>query len=83
MTAVPNEPQSDLFGHPRGLFYLFFAELWERFSFLGMRALLTLYMVNDFRSLDESGYGSRRCLCVLWFFGVCLNRSRRVFRMCI
>ena len=36
----------DLFGHPRGLFYLFFAELWERFSFYGMRALLTLYMVN-------------------------------------
>lgn len=34
------------FGHPKGLFYLFFAELWERFSFYGMRALLTLYMVN-------------------------------------
>ncbi|MDN4164153.1 oligopeptide:H+ symporter [Cytophagales bacterium LB-30] len=33
-------------GHPKGLFYLFFAELWERFSFYGMRALLTLYMVN-------------------------------------
>jgi len=39
------EPQ--LFGHPKGLFYLFFAELWERFSFYGMRALLTLYMVNE------------------------------------
>ena len=35
-----------LFGHPRGLYYLFFAELWERFSFYGMRALLTLYMVE-------------------------------------
>jgi len=34
-------------GHPKGLFYLFFAELWERFSFYGMRALLTLYMVNE------------------------------------
>jgi POT family proton-dependent oligopeptide transporter len=34
------------FGHPKGLFYLFFAELWERFSFYGMRALLTLYMVE-------------------------------------
>lgn len=33
-------------GHPKGLAYLFFAELWERFSFYGMRALLTLYMVN-------------------------------------
>ncbi|SFD15025.1 peptide MFS transporter [Algibacter pectinivorans] len=39
------EPQ--LFGHPKGLFYLFFAELWERFSFYGMRALLMLYMVNE------------------------------------
>ncbi len=34
------------FGHPKGLFYLFFAELWERFSFYGMRALLMLYMVD-------------------------------------
>ncbi len=37
----------ETFGHPRGLFYLFFAELWERFSFYGMRALLVLYMVNE------------------------------------
>ncbi len=37
---------SSFFGHPKGLLYLFFAELWERFSFYGMRALLTLYMVN-------------------------------------
>ena len=44
--TVENNNQSDLFGHPRGLFYLFFAELWERFSFYGMRALLTLYMVE-------------------------------------
>jgi POT family proton-dependent oligopeptide transporter len=34
------------FGHPRGLFYLFFTEMWERFSYYGMRALLVLYMVN-------------------------------------
>ena len=38
---------SSFMGHPRGLFYLFFAELWERFSFYGMRALLTLYMVEQ------------------------------------
>lgn len=37
----------EMFGHPQGLYYLFFAELWERFSFYGMRALLVLYMVND------------------------------------
>ena len=34
----------DLFGHPRGLAYLFATEMWERFSYYGMRALLTLYM---------------------------------------
>ena len=52
-TAETNNP-SDLFGHPRGLFYLFFAELWERFSFYGMRALLTLYMVQEiFKALVE------------------------------
>ena len=44
MTKQNNE----IFGHPKGLIYLFFAELWERFSYYGMRALLTLYMVNEF-----------------------------------
>ena len=34
-------------GHPKGLFYLSFTETWERFSFYGMSALLTLYMVKD------------------------------------
>ena len=46
--------ENTIFGHPKGLFYLFFAELWERFSFYGMRALLTLYMINKlFESLVE------------------------------
>jgi proton-dependent oligopeptide transporter, POT family len=35
------------FGHPRGLKTLFFTELWERFSYYGMRAFLVLYMVTD------------------------------------
>ncbi|MCF6280322.1 MAG: oligopeptide:H+ symporter [Flavobacteriaceae bacterium] len=49
-----NTSSQELFGHPKGLFYLFFAELWERFSFYGMRALLMLYMVNEiFKSLAE------------------------------
>src|SRR5437764_4625182 len=34
------------FGHPKGLFVLFFTEMWERFSYYGMRSLLVLYMVN-------------------------------------
>ena len=37
---------SDLFGHPRRLSFLFGTEMWERFSYYGMRALLVLYMVD-------------------------------------
>ncbi|GJM31421.1 MAG: MFS transporter [Saprospiraceae bacterium] len=44
-------------GHPKGLFYLFFAELWERFSFYGMRALLTLYMTQKLLYSDEMSFG--------------------------
>jgi POT family proton-dependent oligopeptide transporter len=36
----------DLFGHPRGLAFLFTTEMWERFSYYGMRALLVLYMTK-------------------------------------
>jgi POT family proton-dependent oligopeptide transporter len=36
----------DLFGHPRGLTFLFATEMWERFSYYGMRALLVLYMTK-------------------------------------
>jgi POT family proton-dependent oligopeptide transporter len=36
----------DVFGHPRGLAFLFTTEMWERFSYYGMRALLVLYMVK-------------------------------------
>jgi POT family proton-dependent oligopeptide transporter len=36
----------ELFGHPRGLSFLFATEMWERFSYYGMRALLVLYLVK-------------------------------------
>jgi POT family proton-dependent oligopeptide transporter len=39
--------QPTLFGHPIGLFVLFFTEMWERFSYYGMRAILVLYMVQS------------------------------------
>ncbi len=41
-------------GHPRGLVTLFFTEMWERFSFYGMRALLVLFMVA---AVDKGGMG--------------------------
>jgi len=44
-------------GHPKGLFYLFFAELWERFSFYGMRALLVLYMTKQLLFTDTMSFG--------------------------
>lgn len=53
-SVIKNQEEQQMFGHPKGLFYLFFAELWERFSFYGMRALLTLYMVNEiFKAIAE------------------------------
>ena len=40
-------PGGTFFGHPRGLATLFFTEMWERFSYYGMRALLTLYLTTE------------------------------------
>ena len=39
--------QKELFGHPVGLYVLFFTEMWERFSYYGMRAILVLYMISS------------------------------------
>jgi POT family proton-dependent oligopeptide transporter len=52
-SVVPRDT-SGIAGHPRGLTTLFFTEMWERFSYYGMRALLTLYMT---KSLAEGGLG--------------------------
>ena len=46
---------AELLGHPRGLFVLFFAEMWERFSYYGMRALLVFYLTKHFLFDDEHG----------------------------
>ncbi len=48
------QPEPTLFGHPPGLFTLFFAEMWERFSFYGMRALLTFYMIKGFLKYSDT-----------------------------
>lgn len=45
-TAQATGAGKTFMGHPRGLFVLFFAEMWERMSYYGMRSLLVLYMVN-------------------------------------
>ena len=45
LDEVPTADRSGFVGHPKGLGPLFFTELWERFSYYGMRAILVLYMV--------------------------------------
>ena len=55
-TTIDNQKQ--LFGHPVGLFILFFVEMWERFSYYGMRAILTLFLAAPIIMEDpQSGYG--------------------------
>ena len=49
-------PSGDFLGHPKGLFVCFFTEMWERFSFYGMKALLLLFLIEHHRFGDETGY---------------------------
>jgi POT family proton-dependent oligopeptide transporter len=55
-------------GHPKGLWVLFGTEMWERFNFYGMRALLALFMVNSLKYLEADSsifYGGFLALCYL------------------
>ncbi|WP_163102096.1 peptide MFS transporter [Peribacillus alkalitolerans] len=51
---VESVPQKGFFGHPKGLFTLFFTEFWERFSYYGMKAILVLYMYYE---VSKGGLG--------------------------
>ncbi|MDF1508086.1 peptide MFS transporter [Robertmurraya sp. DFI.2.37] len=51
---VESVPQKGFFGHPKGLFTLFFTEFWERFSYYGMRAILVYYMYYE---VSKGGLG--------------------------
>ena len=44
-----------IFGHPRALGYLFATEMWERFSYYGMRSLLVLYLTKHLLLPDQAG----------------------------
>jgi POT family proton-dependent oligopeptide transporter len=55
-------------GHPKGLWVLFGTEMWERFNFYGMRAILTLFLVNSLMMKEEDAsliYGGFLGLCYL------------------
>ena len=51
--AVTAPPSTGWFGHPRGLSTLFFTEMWERFSYYGMRGFLILYMTKALGFSDQ------------------------------
>lgn len=46
--------RNEIFGHPKGLYILFFTEMWERFSYYGMRALLVYYMIKQLFFTQET-----------------------------
>lgn len=74
MSSAETKTQSTLFGHPTGLYMLFFAEMWERFSYYGMRALLILYMIKGFLGFGDKDanavYGAYTALVYMTpFFG--------------
>ncbi|MCS0670670.1 peptide MFS transporter [Cytobacillus firmus] len=90
---VESVPQKGFFGHPKGLFTLFFTEFWERFSYYGMRAILVFYMYYEVSKgglgLDEptalaimSIYGSLVYMSGIiggWIADRLLGTSRAVF----
>lgn len=49
-------PQEEVIGHPKGLFLLFMAEMWERFSYYGMRALLIFYLIQHWMFAEDKAY---------------------------
>jgi proton-dependent oligopeptide transporter, POT family len=57
-SAVREAPRAaEALGHPRGLFVLFFTEMWERFSYYGMRAILVFYLTKHFLFADSPAFG--------------------------
>src|SRR3569623_975293 len=51
--------------HPKGLFILFFAEMWERFSYYGMRGLLIFYLTQHFLFDDSFAQGQYKAYTAL------------------
>ena len=63
--VLVTRPQEEGIGHPKGLFLLFMAEMWERFSYYGMRALLIFYLVQHWLFTDSEAsiiYGAYTAL---------------------
>ncbi|MFD0693270.1 peptide MFS transporter [Paenibacillus sp. GCM10027628] len=65
---VASVPQEGFWGHPKGLFTLFFTEFWERFSYYGMRALLVFYMYYEV-SKGGLGIDQKTALAIMSIYG--------------
>ncbi len=65
---VDSVPQKGFFGHPKGLFTLFFTEFWERFSYYGMRAILIYYMYYEV-SKGGLGIDQTTALAIMSIYG--------------
>lgn len=65
---VSTVPQKGFFGHPKGLFTLFFTEFWERFSYYGMRAILVFYMYYEV-SRGGLGLEEHTALAIMSIYG--------------
>jgi dipeptide/tripeptide permease len=65
MSTLTN--RKEIFGHPAGLFILFFTEMWERFSYYGMRGILVLYVATSATAIDPGlGWSNGDAL---WLYG--------------
>src|SRR3546814_13234315 len=64
IAAIPDDPrQATILGHPKGLFVLIFTEMWERFSYYGMRVLLIFFLTQHWLFSDQDApliYGTYR-----------------------
>lgn len=65
---VESVPQQGFFGHPKGLFTLFFTEFWERFSYYGMKAILVYYMYYEV-SKGGLGMDQNTALAIVSIYG--------------
>lgn len=72
MTNGLNIPEGEFLGHPKGLFLLFATEMWERFSYFGMRALLVLSMVAATETANPGfGWSNESALTLYaWYTGL-------------
>lgn len=71
---VESVPQKGFFGHPKGLFTLFFTEFWERFSYYGMRAILVYYMYYEV-SKGGLGLNESTALSIMSIYGALVYMS--------